>query len=188
MNILDVITNAQDGAAVQQLGSQFGLAPAQTQSALAALVPALAAGLQQNAASEDGLSSLVSALTAGGHQRYLEDPATLANATATQDGNGILGHILGSRDASRAVAQQASQQTGLPVDTLKQMLPLIAAMTMGGLSRQSGSSGAGLAGLTGDSSGLMSLLTPMLDSNRDGSVVDDVIGIAKRFIAGGGSR
>ena len=42
MNILDAIVNAQDGAAVRQLGSQVGLAPDQTTAALSALVPALA--------------------------------------------------------------------------------------------------------------------------------------------------
>jgi hypothetical protein len=34
MNILDAIVNAQDGAAVQQLGSQVGLAPDQATAAL----------------------------------------------------------------------------------------------------------------------------------------------------------
>ena len=42
MNILDAIVNAQDGAAVRQLGSQVGLRPDQTTAALSALVPALA--------------------------------------------------------------------------------------------------------------------------------------------------
>ena len=45
MNILDAIVNAQDGAAVRQLGSQVGLAPDQATTALSALVPALAAGV-----------------------------------------------------------------------------------------------------------------------------------------------
>jgi hypothetical protein len=38
MNILDAIVNAQDGAAVRQLGSQVGLAPDQATTALSALV------------------------------------------------------------------------------------------------------------------------------------------------------
>ena len=46
MNILDAILNHQDGAAVQQLAQQFGLDNAQATSALSALVPQLAAGVQ----------------------------------------------------------------------------------------------------------------------------------------------
>jgi hypothetical protein len=48
MNILEAILNSQDGAAVRQLSSQFGLGEAQTTSALSALVPALASGFQRN--------------------------------------------------------------------------------------------------------------------------------------------
>ena len=50
MNVLDAIMNAQQGGAVKQLGSQFGLGEEQTASALSALVPALAAGFQQTSA------------------------------------------------------------------------------------------------------------------------------------------
>ena len=35
------------------------------------------------------------------------------------DGNGILGHLLGIKDASRAVANNASQQTGIGAGLLK---------------------------------------------------------------------
>ena len=62
MNILDAILNAQNGAAVSQLGSQVGLSPDQTTAALSALVPALAAGFQRNMQSAGGLESLTSAL------------------------------------------------------------------------------------------------------------------------------
>jgi hypothetical protein len=53
MNILDAIVKAQDGAAVQQLGSQLGLAPDQTTAALSALMPALAGGFQRHIQSRD---------------------------------------------------------------------------------------------------------------------------------------
>ena len=181
MNILDVITNAQGGAAVQQLGDQFGLAPEQTRSAVAALMPALASGIQQNASSESGLGSLLSALASGSHQQYLDSPGSLAQPEATQDGNGILGHILGSKDVSRQVAQRASQQTGISAGTLQQMLPLLAALTMGGLSSQSSGAG-GVSGLAGQGGGLLSMLSPVLDQNRDGSVMDDLMGIAGRLL------
>ena len=53
------------------------------------------------------------------------------------DGNGILGHLFGSKDLSRAVAAQAAQATGIGQQILQQMLPAIAAMIMGGLFKQS---------------------------------------------------
>ncbi|HEU5250593.1 MAG TPA: DUF937 domain-containing protein [Thermoanaerobaculia bacterium] len=179
MDILQTILNTQDGGAVRQLGSQFGLPPEKTQSALSALVPALAAGLQRNMGSEGGLEGLLSALTTGGHERYLEDPTILADPATTEDGNGILSHLFGSKDVSRRVAQRAADQTGIGVGTLKQMLPLVAAMVMGGLSRNAvASSDSGPVAAPARAGGLMAMLTPLLDRNRDGSMIDDVIGMA----------
>jgi len=178
MDVLQTILNTQDGGAVRQLGSRFGLPPEKAQSALSALVPALAAGLQRNMTSEGGLDGLLSALTTGNHERYLEDPSTLSDPSTTQDGNGILSHVFGSKDVSRRVAQRASDQTGIGVGILKQMLPMVAAMVMGGLSRNAGASDSGLSGSPARASGLMAMLTPMLDRNRDGSMLDDVIGMA----------
>jgi hypothetical protein len=64
--------------------------------------------------------------------------------------------VLGSKDASRQVASQASAQTGLGADLLKQMLPVVAAMAMGALSKhtagaagQEASAGGGLLGTLG---------------------------------------
>jgi hypothetical protein len=82
MNILDAIVKAQDGAAVQQLGSQLGLAPDQTTAALSALMPALAGGFQRNIQSQGGLESLMVALSSGTHGQYIENPASLADQSA----------------------------------------------------------------------------------------------------------
>ena len=43
--------------------------------------------------------------------------------------------VLGSKDVSRQVASQASAQTGLGADLLKQMLPVMAAMAMGAIGK-----------------------------------------------------
>ena len=104
MNILDSIMNAGNGAAVRQIGSQVGLDEAQTAAALSALVPALSAGVRQNLQTPDGLSGLIGALSAGNHQRYVDSPTALGDAGTVADGNGILGHIFGSKDVSRRVA------------------------------------------------------------------------------------
>ena len=181
MDILQTILNTQDGGAVRQLGSQFGLPPEKTQSALAALVPALAAGLQKNMSSEGGVAGLLSALSSGGHERYLEDPTLLSDPSTTQDGNGILGHLFGSKDVSRQVAQRASDTTGIGADTLKKMLPVVAAMVMGGLARNTDAADSDVVAPE-KAGGIMAMLTPLLDRNRDGSMMDDIIGMAGSFL------
>lgn len=180
MNILDSILNAGNGAAVRQIGAQVGLDETQTASALSALVPALSAGLRQNLQTPDGLSQLVGALSAGSHQRYVDDPAVLGEAGTVADGNGILSHILGSKDVSRRVAAETSAQTGLGPDVIKRMLPLVATLVMGAMSRQTQASGASPLTPGKGPGGLLEMLGGTLDSNRDGSVVDDIAGMIGR--------
>ncbi|MEZ5403995.1 MAG: DUF937 domain-containing protein [Bryobacteraceae bacterium] len=201
MNLLESILNAQGGGVVQQLGGQFGLSQGQTESALGALLPALAGAVSQNVQG-GGIDSLLGALSGGNHGRYLEDPSLLNQKSTVEDGNGILGHLLGGKEVSRELASRASAQTGIGSDVLKQMLPLAASLLMGGLSqgaqRQSlgASAGAGgglmgaLGGMLGGGqasaapaqAGILGMLTPLLDQNQDGSALDDILGMATRFL------
>ena len=180
MDLLNALLTASGGGPVRQLASNFGLSEEQTASAVSALVPALGRGLAQNTSTPDGLQGLLTALSSNRHERYLEEPDLLSHQETVQDGNGILGHILGSKEASRQVASQASAQTGLSPDLLKKMLPLVATLAMGVLSRQS--SPAGLQSGVSVSGGVTGFLTQFLDKNQDGSVIDDVLGgLGSRF-------
>jgi hypothetical protein len=181
MNILDAIVNARDGAAVQQLGSEVGLAPDQATAGLSALMPALAGGFQRNIQSQSGLESLMGALSSGNHSRYIDNPTSLADPSAVTDGNGILGHLLGNKEASREVASRAAAQTGLSADVLKRMLPLAATLMMGAFSKQSGNASSTTAALGGSAGGIGAMLTPFLDQNRDGSIIDDVTSMIDGF-------
>jgi hypothetical protein len=180
MNILDAMISAQNPGATGELARQFGLRDDQVASALSALVPALSAGFQRNMSSQRGLEGLLSALAGGQHQQYVDDPATLARPETAADGNGILGHVFGSKDVSRQVASRAAVQTGIGEGVLKSMLPVVAAMMMGAMSRQSQQTSPMQAAPGGD---LLSMLTPMLDANRNGSGVDDIAGIIGRFFS-----
>jgi hypothetical protein len=183
MNILDAIVNAQDGAAVRQLGSQVGLPPEKASAALSALMPALAAGFQRNMQSQGGLESLMAALSSGKHTQYIDNPASLSDPTTVADGNGILGHLLGSKEVSREVANRASAQTGLSADVLKRLLPLAATLMMGAFAKQqAGGASSTTAGPGGSGGGIASMLTPFLDRNRDGSILDDVTGMIGGFM------
>ena len=181
MNILDAILNAQGGAAAREAGRSVGLSPDQTSAALSALVPALAAGLHKNATQRGGLDALIEAVNRGTHARYIDQPSTLGNQETIADGNGILGHILGSKDVSRTVATRAAAQTGIGADVLKQLLPIVATLVMGSLAKQQLGQPANRPSAGGD---LFSMLTPMLDQNRDGSMVDDILGGVGRMFGG----
>jgi hypothetical protein len=182
MDLLRTILEAQGGNTVNQLANQFGLDGSQTNSALAQLIPMLAGGVKKNV-QKGGLDSLISALNKGNHSQYLDNPSQLQNSSTVSDGNAILGHLLGNKNVSRQVAGHAAQNTGIDSSILKKMLPIVATMVMGGMSKQSGEGGV-LGALLGggqprqsrQSSGLESILTSFLDQDGDGSVIDDLMG------------
>ena len=66
----------------------------------------------------------------------LDEPDALASDAAVQEGNGILGHLLGSKDVSRNVAAQAAGSTGIDSSLIKKALPLIAGLAMGAFGNQ----------------------------------------------------
>lgn len=136
INLLDMIMSAQGGQTAQTAGAQLGLNQQQSQSAIAALLPAISSALKQNTASPQGLAGLLGALQGGQHEQYLENPQMLGQPQTVNDGNAILGHLFGSKDVSRAVAGRAAEQTGIGSDVLKKLLPLVATMAMGSLSKQ----------------------------------------------------
>jgi hypothetical protein len=122
----------------------------------------------------------MSALTSGQHGRYLDEAGVLGSADTVNDGNAILGHILGSRDVSRAVATNAASATGIGPDVLKKMLPVVATLAMGALAKQAASQ-PGQVGRAQMSDNIGSLAS-FLDVNHDGSVADDVLGfVGKMF-------
>jgi hypothetical protein len=184
MNLLETLAAAGGGSIMREIGQSVGANEAQAKTAIEQLLPALARGIQRNAAQPGGLESLLGALKNGSHQRYVDQPEDLSRPEAIQDGNAILGHILGSEDVSRNVAGRAAAETGLAPDLLKKMLPMLAAAVMGSLGKQT-SGGGGLASLAGggDSGGadLGGMLSSFLDADGDGSALDDVLGMAKKF-------
>ena len=134
MDITDIIARGDGGRNLAFLAQQLGLDEAQTRAAVDQLVPAVEAGIRRETTSPDGLSGLLAALAKGNHARYLDGD----DAGIVDDGNAILGHIFGSKDVSRGVAAHAAAETGIGDGILKQMLPMIAAMVMGGLSKKVG--------------------------------------------------
>lgn len=161
MNLFDILSNAQGGNGIEMLARQFNLSPQQAQEAVDALLPAFSQGMKQNAADPYGFGSFLSALSTGQHAGYFEDAASAFTPQGMAEGNGILGHLFGSKEVSRAVAEQASQATGIGAQVLKQMLPAIATMLMGGMFRQTNNQMAA-GGFGGSNNPLGDLIDQMM--------------------------
>lgn len=177
MDLMDLLKQADGGNSVDQLAGAVGIPGSKAQDLIGALSPALVRSLQKQAQSRGGLEALQDALATGSHARYVEQPELLASAATRDDGNKILGHLFGSKDVSRQVAANASQSTGIDVSIIKKFLPLAAAAAMGAMSKET-AAGSNLS-QQGAGGGMLGKL---LDSDGDGSVMDDLLSLGKRFL------
>ena len=177
MNLLELLLSGQNKGAMDAIGKNFDLTPDQTTAAVKELIPALSNGLGKNTNDDSGFNDLLDALKTGGHGNYLESPDVLGQTNTTNDGNNILGHIFGNKQVSRDVAARASERSGVSSTILKKMLPVVATLVMGQLGKKL-LGGGGSQNVSRASSG--GLLSSLLDSDRDGAIWDDLIGMGAR--------
>jgi hypothetical protein len=194
MAITDIL--AQMGG-LQSIARELGVSEEQAASGAAALAPAILGGFTKQAQAQpsgvDGLGGLLERLGGGG----LLDQVLAPQPTDVSRGNNVLGEIFGSKDVSRAVAQNAASQSGLEPGLLQKMLPMLAMLISGYLARQrGGGAGAGgggglgdlLGGLLGGGAGAPAGggrpggLGAMLDANGDGNPLDDIIRMAGKAL------
>lgn len=192
MQITDLI--ARTGG-LDSIARELGIPQEQAATGAEALLPAILGGFQKTAQSQGGiggLGELLGQLGGGG----LLDQVLAPQPTDVSQGDAVLGEIFGSRDVSRTVAQSASARSGLDPSLLKKMLPLLAMVVGGLMSRQGGAAtsapagGGGLGGILGSvfggggqapsAGGLGGLggLGSLLDANGDGNALDDILRMA----------
>jgi hypothetical protein len=186
---------------IGSVARELGVSESEAQSGAAALLPAILGGFKKQAQSQPsglaGLAGMLGQLGGGG----LMDDVLGSQPTNVNRGNEVLGQIFGSKDVSRAVAQNAAGSTGLDPALLKRMLPMLAMLAGGYLSRQTGGL-AGQAAQAGQGGGLGGMLGQvlgrqgsgqtegrsaggtgsMLDLDGDGNPLDDIIGMAGKFM------
>ena len=141
-NLSEVLADAQNGDAITELGRKYGLSAQQTQAAVAALLPAISMGLKRSTATPEDLGNLFALMGARPDLYAMyDDPEAAFSPEGRAAGNAALSRMFGSPDASRAIADQAQQLSGISSAILKKLLPVIAGILISGLMR----SGSGKA-------------------------------------------
>jgi hypothetical protein len=192
MNLTGLLNDALNSDTVSQISQQLGADEGTTGNAIQAALPMLLGGLANNSASEEGASALAGALDRDHDGSVLDDLAGFLGNYSSGQGAGILGHIFGGSQG--AVEQGVSQASGLDMGKVGPLLMMLAPIVMGALGRSQRQSGMGagdLAGLLGGAtqqmgsgSQLMGILSSVLDSDHDGSAIDDVAGMIGGFLGG----
>jgi hypothetical protein len=153
--------------------------------------------LAKNASTPEGAQSLDNALATDHDGSLLDNLGGLLGGGAPQtrqtDGGGILGHIFGNSQGQ--VAQEISNQSGLNMGQVAQLLITLAPIVMSFLGRQKQQNNMDADGLSSwlggqqqqaQSSGnpMMDMVSGMLDRDGDGSSMDDIASMALKYMTG----
>lgn len=182
-DILSSLMGQLGPSAVQQISQQLGAPPGATQSAIQAALPTLLSALANNAQTPQGAQALGSALERDHDGSVLNDlGGFLGGGAAASAGSAILEHVLGQRQAP--VARSLGGATGLDATQSTQLLAMLAPLVMGALGQQQRQQGLDAGGLARALAGArpqatqqspaMGVLNQLLDSDGDGSALDEI--------------
>lgn len=188
--LLDLINSPIGKQLISGVAGQTGQSENKTADILSMAMPLLMGAMKKNAATPGGAEGLMNALSSKHDGSILDNLGGLFGGGVDQsvmdDGAGILGHVLGSKQGQ--VQNALSNKAGIDAGSVGQILKIAAPILLGFLGKQSRqqnvSSPDAISGLLG---GLMgggssankqqSLIESFLDSDGDGSVIDDLAGM-----------
>ena len=195
--LLDLLNSPMGKQLISGVAGQTGQAENKTADVLSMAMPLLMGAMKRNASTPQGAEGLMNALNNKHDGGILDNLSGLFGGGVDQsvmdDGAGILGHVLGGKQPQ--VQNALSQKSGIDAGTVGTILKVAAPLLMGMIGKQSqqqgvtDSNGLGnmLGGLLGGGSQAnkqQSLIESFLDSDGDGSILDDVAGM----VLGGGSQ
>jgi hypothetical protein len=140
--LMTMFAQGGGGQAMEIFAKQFGLSTADVERAADALMPAFSEGFRRSVSDPAGFMRFMAGMASGDWSAYFRDPSAAATERGRHDGEEILAQIFGSREVSRAIAAQAALVTGLSQTILKQMMPMMAPVLLGGIFTQMANPGA----------------------------------------------
>ena len=192
---LEALLGLLQGQDIENLASQVGGNEGEVKNGVMAALPAMLAALGKNAGTEKGAEELNNALEKKHDGSILDNLSGYLSNPDLKDGAGILNHLFGNQTSN--VANAVSQSSGLDTNGSMKMLQMLAPILMGILGqqkKQNNLDAKGLGSLTSmlasnfgseaGTSGIMETVTNLLDANKDGNVVDDIMGMVGKFFGG----
>ena len=192
---LEALLGLLQGQDIGNLASQVGGNEGEVKNGVMAALPAMLAALGKNAGTEKGAEELNNALEKKHDGSILDNLSGYLSNPDLKDGAGILNHLFGNQTSN--VANAVSQSSGLDTNGSMKMLQMLAPILMGMLGqqkKQNNLDAKGLGNLTSmlasnfgseaGTSGIMETVTNLLDANKDGNVVEDIMGMVGKFFGG----
>jgi len=192
---LEALLGLLQGQDLGQLAEQVGGNEGQVKNGVMAALPAMLTALSKNTGTEKGAQELNNALETKHDGSILNNLSGYLSNPDLKDGAGILNHLFGSQTSN--VANAVSQSSGLDSNGSMKMLQMLAPVLMGMLGqqkKQNNLDAEGIGNLTSmlasnfgseaGASGIIDVVTNLLDANKDGNVMDDIMGMVGKLFGG----
>ncbi len=192
---LEALLGLLQGQDLGQLAEQVGGNEGQVKNGVMAALPAMLTALSKNTGTEKGAQELNNALEKKHDGSILDNLSGYLSNPDLKDGAGILNHLFGNQTSN--VANAVSQSSGLDINGSMKMLQMLAPILMGMLGqqkKQNNLDAEGIGNLTSmlasnfgseaGASGIMEAVTNLLDANKDGNVMDDIMGMVGKLFGG----
>ncbi|WP_299212176.1 DUF937 domain-containing protein [uncultured Dokdonia sp.] len=183
--LLDLLNSPMGKQIISGVSGSTGQSESDTGKLLSMAMPVLMGAMKKNVQTPEGAAGLMGALSNKHDGSILDNLEGLfqggVDDSVKRDGEGILGHLLGSNRPN--VENALSQKSGMDAGTVAQILKVAAPILMGVLGKQTKQSGVSDAGgmntligsmLGGQPQENQSLISSLLDADGDGSILDDV--------------
>lgn len=188
--ITQIITQQLGGNAARTIAQRFGISETTANTAIQIGVPLILAALARNASQPQEAQNLHQAVATDHDGSIFDNLTGYLQNPQSANGAGILGHVFGSQKP--AVENNLAQATGIDQSSAGSLLETLAPLVMGSLGRaqqQNGLDASGLSDLLNNQQqqaqanapGAMSMLSSLLDQNKDGSSMDDLQRMAASF-------
>lgn len=188
-SILDMIMGPLEAEGLSKLGQHAGIDETQAKQGFSAAIPLLLGAMERNARDTDGAEALQGALQRDHDGSILENIGDFLGNPEQGNGAGILKHVLG--DKRSGVEETLAKMTNLSAGPMGKLLEMAAPLVMGALGRQHREGGVGVNDLgqylgrqreaSESEVGVLGLITNLLDADKDGSVLDDLTGLAGKL-------
>ena len=178
--LIDMIIN--NPAIVKTIAKQAGINLDDAGSIIGKLAPILMGGAKSNLQSDKNSGGLLKHLESSNYSDMFDKPEeSIRKGKYTDMGNDILAELTGSKENSREVARHVEKETGVSSSIIKSILPMLAPMIIGALTKKT-TPVINEFNQQKRSSGLDGILSSLIDQDNDGSMIDDIMGMAAKFI------
>jgi hypothetical protein len=188
--ITQMIMQQLGGSASQKIAQRFGISESTANTAIQMAVPLLVTALARNASQPQEAQNLHQAVATDHDGSIFDNLTAYLGNPQSANGAGILGHVFGSQQP--AIQNNLAQATGMDQSSAGGLLETLAPLVMGSIGQAQQQNGLDASGLSNylnaqqqeaqaAAPGAMSVLSSMLDQNKDGSSMDDLQRMAASF-------